>query len=51
MPPTRPTFFRLSMPAIPETTVQKMISVMIIEMRRIKASPRGFMAMARAGLK
>ena len=31
MPPTRPTFFRFSMPAMPVTTVQKMISVMIID--------------------
>ena len=49
MPPTRPTFFMLSMPAMPETTVQKMISVMIIEIRRMKASPSGFIAMACAG--
>ena len=49
MPPTRPTFFRFSMPAMPVTTVQKMIKVMIIEMTRMKASPSGFMAIARTG--
>ena len=47
MPPTRPTFFRFSMPAIPVTTVQKMIRVMIIVITRMKASPSGFMATAR----
>ena len=51
IPPTRPTFFMLSMPAMPETTVQKMIRVMIIEIRRMKTSPKGFIAMAVAGLK
>ena len=38
------------MPAMPVTTVQKMTSVMIIEMSRMKASPSGFMAIARDGL-
>jgi len=37
------------MPAIPVTTVQKMIRVMIIVITRMKASPSGFMAIARAG--
>jgi hypothetical protein len=41
----------LSMPAMPDTTVQKMIRVMIIEISRMKASPRGFIAMAVAGRK
>ena len=39
------------MPAIPETTVQKMIRVMIIVIRRMKASPKGFMAMPVSGQK
>ena len=42
MPPMRPTFFRLCIPAIPVTTVQKMIRVMIMEIARMKASPSGF---------
>jgi hypothetical protein len=39
------------MPAIPETTVQKMIGVTTMVMRRMNASPSGFMATARAGLR
>jgi len=39
-----------SMPAIPVTKVQKMTKVMIIVIKRIKASPSGFMATALAGL-
>ena len=35
---------------MPVTTVQKIITVMIIVIRRIKASPRGFIEMARVGL-
>src|SRR5579864_1259010 len=35
---------------MPVTTVQKIISVMIMVIRRMKASPSGFMATARAGL-
>jgi len=36
-------------PAMPVTTVQKMRIVIIMVIRRMKASPRGFMATARAG--
>jgi len=50
-PPTRPTFFMSSMPAMPVTTVQKMTRVMIIVISRMKASPSGFMAIAVAGRK
>ena len=50
LPPTRPTFFMSSMPAIPVTKVQKMTKVMIMVIKRIKASPSGFMATAQAGL-
>jgi hypothetical protein len=39
------------MPAIPETTVQKIISVITIEISRMNASPSGFMATALAGLR
>jgi len=39
------------MPAMPVTTVQKMRMVMIMVIMRMKASPSGFIAMARAGLK
>jgi len=39
------------MPAMPVTTVQKIITVMIMVIMRMKASPRGFMAIACAGLK
>src|SRR5579864_1069328 len=35
---------------MPVTTVQKIISVMIMVISRMKASPSGFMATARAGL-
>ena len=38
------------MPAMPVTTVQKIITVMIIVIMRMKASPSGFIAMACAGL-
>ncbi len=40
-----------SMPAMPVTTVQKITSVMIMVISRMKPSPRGFMAMAFAGFK
>jgi hypothetical protein len=44
LPPTRPTFFMSLMPAMPVTTVQKMIGPMIILISLIKPSPSGFMA-------
>ena len=50
LPPTRPTFFMSSIPAIPVTKVQKMTRVMIMVIKRMKASPSGFMATAVAGL-
>ena len=40
-----------SMPAMPVTTVQKMINVMIIAISRMNASPSGFIAIAVAGRK
>ena len=43
-PPVLPTFFMSSMPAIPTTTVQKMIGAMIILISLMKPSPRGFIA-------
>ncbi len=50
LPPTRPTFFMSSMPAIPVTRVQKITKVMIMVIKRMKASPSGFIAMAVEGL-
>ena len=44
LPPTRPTFLMLSMPAMPAAIVQKMTSEMTIVMRRMKASPSGRIA-------
>ena len=41
-PPVLPTFFMSSMPAMPITTVQKMIGAIIILIRRMKPSPSGF---------
>ncbi|MCY1219867.1 hypothetical protein D3C87_1115280 [compost metagenome] len=41
-PPVLPTFFMSSMPAMPTTTVQKMIGAMIILMSLMKPSPKGF---------
>ena len=49
LPPTRPTFLKLPMPAIPVTTVQKITRVIIIEMSRINASPNGRIATAVLG--
>ena len=46
-----PTFFMSSMPAIPTTTVQKMIGAMIILMSLMKPSPRGFIAAPVSGKK
>ena len=43
-PPVLPTFFMSSMPAMPTTTVQKMIGAMIILMSLMKPSPSGFIA-------
>ncbi|MNK92574.1 hypothetical protein D3C87_1127020 [compost metagenome] len=44
LPPTRPTFFMSLMPAMPVTTVQKMIGPMIILISLMKASPSGFIS-------
>ncbi len=49
-PPIPPTFFKFSMPAMPVTTVQKIITVMTMVIRRIKPSPRGFILTADTGL-
>ena len=43
-PPVLPTFFMSSMPAMPTTTVQKMIGAMIILISLMKPSPSGFIA-------
>ena len=51
LPPTRPTFFMSCTPAIPDTTVQKIINVTTMVISRMNASPSGFMATAFAGLK
>ena len=45
------TFFMSLIPAMPETTVQKMINVISIVIIRIYASPNGFMAVAAVGNK
>ena len=50
-PPVLPTFFMSSMPAMPTTTVQKMIGAIIILMSLMKPSPRGFMLSPMAGQK
>jgi hypothetical protein len=39
-----PTFFKSPAPAMPSTTVQKMIGAMIILISLMKPSPSGFMA-------
>ncbi|MCY1179333.1 hypothetical protein D9M73_197270 [compost metagenome] len=49
MPPVLPTAFMLCMPAIPVTTVQKMIGAMAILISFTKPSPRGFMVTATCG--
>jgi hypothetical protein len=49
LPPTRPTFFMSSMPAIPVTTVQKMIGPITILMSLMNPSPSGFISVASAG--
>ena len=51
MPPTRPTFFMSSMPAMPVTTVQKMTGAMIILISLMKPSPSGFISTASVGQK
>jgi len=48
-PPILPTFFKFFMPAIPETTVQKMTTVITMVIRRIKPSPSGFILIAAFG--
>ena len=45
-PPVLPTFFMSSMPAMPTTTVQKMMGAMIILISLMKPSPSGFIAVA-----
>ena len=40
-----------SMPAIPVTTVQKMTGAMIILIRRMNPSPRGFILAPTSGMK
>ena len=50
-PPVLPTFFMSSMPAMPTTTVQKMIGAMIILISLMKPSPSGFIASPVAGKK
>ena len=49
-PPVLPTFFMSSMPAMPTTTVQKMIGAMIILISLMKPSPSGFIAVAGLGV-
>lgn len=50
-PPVLPTFFMSSMPAMPTTTVQKMIGAMIILISLMKPSPSGFIAAPVSGQK
>ena len=50
-PPVLPTFFMSSMPAMPVTTVQKMIGAIIILISLMKASPSGFIDSASFGSK
>ncbi|MNW80460.1 hypothetical protein D3C86_95480 [compost metagenome] len=49
LPPTRPIFLTSCMPAMPETTVQKITGAMIILISLIKPSPSGFMSTALEG--
>ena len=44
LPPTRPIFLMSCMPAMPETTVQKITGAMIILISLMKPSPSGFIA-------
>ena len=50
-PPVLPTFFMSSMPAMPTTTVQKMMGAMIILISLMKASPSGFILAPSSGWK
>ena len=50
-PPVLPTFFMSSMPAMPTTTVQKMIGAIIILMSLMNPSPSGFIAVPASGSK
>ena len=50
-PPVLPTFFMSSMPAMPTTTVQKMMGAMIILISLMKPSPRGFILAPTSGAK
>ena len=50
LPPTRPTFFMLPAPAMPSTTVQKMIGAISILTSAMKPSPSGFSATPVSGL-
>ena len=49
LPPTRPTFFMLPMPAMPDTTVQNTTRPIIILISLMNMSPSGFMSMAVSG--
>jgi len=51
LPPTRPTFFMSPAPAIPRTTVQKMIGLISILTSEMKPSPNGFNATPIGGLR
>ena len=48
--PTRPSFFMSLMPAMPVTTVQKMIGAIIMRISLMKPSPSGFIFSASGGL-
>ncbi len=48
-PPVLPTFFMSSMPAMPITTVQKMMGAIIILISLMKPSPSGFISAPSAG--
>ena len=49
--PTRPSFFMSPMPAMPVTTVVKMMGAIIMRISLMKPSPKGFMFSASGGLK
>ncbi|MNR17204.1 hypothetical protein D3C85_1338500 [compost metagenome] len=51
LPPTRPTFFKSRMPAMPVTTVQKTTGPMIILISLMNASPNGLRSAAKSGQK
>ncbi len=48
-PPVFPTFFMSSIPAIPRTTVQKMIGAIIILISLMNPSPNGFISFPSSG--